>query len=268
MTTILAKADRGSSRSGGRPTGARVDATRMSHLRQAFGRLREARSVEQLRRKAVVEPCRSFGFDCAVLFSVRGAALVAESAHFEGDTESAEEFLRLAQSKRSDREPSRAAAEIVPTGPTAYVAAPIISEGEVVGILHADCRFSERPLGLHDRDTLWAFAEGVGYLLERAALRERLDTQRGSFSNLISAASKLEAELTPREHEVLALMGAGATNAEIASRLVISENTVKSHVKHVLCKLGAGNRAEAVSLYLLDQRGLGSDSNRSAPRVR
>lgn len=246
-------------------------ATPMSHLRQAFGRLRDARSVEQLMRKAVVETCRSFGFDRAVLFSVRGSALVAESAHFEGDSQSVEEFLRLAQSNRSRPEPSLLEAEVVRrrspimvTDPendprayalfpgdaetTAYVAAPIMPEGDVVGILHADCLFSGRPLGPHDRDTLWAFAEGVGNLLERAMLRERLDVR-----------CENDTDLTPREREVLVLMGGGATNAAIASRLFISENTVKSHVKHILQKLGAGNRAEAVALFLLAQRGGGSN---------
>lgn len=57
-------------------------------------------------------------------------------------------------------------------------------------------------------------------------------------------------QLSPRELDVLALMGSGATNAQIARRLVISEGTVKSHVRHILRKLGAANRAEAVSRWL------------------
>lgn len=55
--------------------------------------------------------------------------------------------------------------------------------------------------------------------------------------------------LTRREVEVLKLIAEGETNTRIAKRLVISEGTVKSHVKHVLRKLGACNRAEAVSLF-------------------
>jgi DNA-binding CsgD family transcriptional regulator/GAF domain-containing protein len=58
------------------------------------------------------------------------------------------------------------------------------------------------------------------------------------------------ANLTRREVEVLRLMAAGDTNGRIARRLVISEGTVKSHVKHILRKLGAANRAEAVSRWL------------------
>jgi DNA-binding CsgD family transcriptional regulator len=288
-------------------------AARMSRLRQAFGRLRDARSLHQLKRKAVVEACRGCGFDRAVLFSIRGSDLVAESAHFEGDPESAEEFLQVAQSERPHLEPSLLEAEIVRRRKpilvedarndtralelfaqgilsTSYVAAPVMPEGHVVGILHADCHFSERRLGQFDRDILWAFAEAVGYILERAVLRERLHLQRDNVSNLVSATggmlselaaaqidlvppdpqstpmsrngthagwtanSKVEADLTRREREVLLLMGAGATNAGIASRLVISESTVKSHVKQILRKLGAGNRGEAVSRYLLAQR--------------
>ena len=53
-----------------------------------------------------------------------------------------------------------------------------------------------------------------------------------------------------REIEVIELVSSGATNGQIASALVISESTVKSHVKHILRKLGASNRAEAVSLHL------------------
>jgi DNA-binding NarL/FixJ family response regulator len=59
--------------------------------------------------------------------------------------------------------------------------------------------------------------------------------------------------LTRREVEVLELMAQRRTNAAIASQLVISEGTVKQHVKHILRKLRAKNRAEAVSrLYQSD----------------
>jgi DNA-binding NarL/FixJ family response regulator len=49
---------------------------------------------------------------------------------------------------------------------------------------------------------------------------------------------------------VVELMARGASNGDIASELVIAEGTVKSHVKHILRKLHAANRAQAVSCYM------------------
>jgi DNA-binding CsgD family transcriptional regulator/GAF domain-containing protein len=63
-----------------------------------------------------------------------------------------------------------------------------------------------------------------------------------------------DAALTRRELDVLRLMSGGRTNGQIARQLVIAEGTVKSHVKHILRKLDAANRAEAVSRWLRTDR--------------
>jgi len=56
----------------------------------------------------------------------------------------------------------------------------------------------------------------------------------------------LSEKLTPREREILHLMVKGATNAEIAASLCLSTGTVKNHVSHILDKLGARDRAQAI----------------------
>ncbi len=61
-------------------------------------------------------------------------------------------------------------------------------------------------------------------------------------------------KLTDREMDVLRLLAQGQTNKEIADALGIAERTVKFHVSSILGKLGAANRAEAVTIAR--QRGL------------
>jgi DNA-binding NarL/FixJ family response regulator len=58
--------------------------------------------------------------------------------------------------------------------------------------------------------------------------------------------------LTGREREILQLLADGMSNADVAQRLFISQETVKSHVRHILAKLEADTRTHAVAIALRD----------------
>jgi RNA polymerase sigma factor (sigma-70 family) len=158
-----------------------------------------------------------------------------------------------------------------------YVAAPVLVEGRAVGFLHG----GGASLSQAHADALDDFGAGFALVFERAVLRRRLRDQRREIQRIASWAevrsSELSdsvidlstdhasdrerpaqaaeahagiAQLTAREQHVLKLMAAGKTNGDIARALVVTEGTVKFHVKNILRKLQATNRAEATSRYL------------------
>jgi len=108
----------------------------------------------------------------------------------------------------------------------------------------------------------WIFTNvlraGKGALLQTDASTEQIIRAIHSTSvGLISVdpsmvpepedADGLVEELTPREIDVLRLLAEGFANREIASRLEISEHTIKFHIRSILAKLGASTRTEAVT---------------------
>jgi DNA-binding CsgD family transcriptional regulator len=176
-----------------------------------------------------------------------------------------------------------------------YAAVPLIRDGGVIGFVHCDCFYQQRDLDEFDRQLLSLFAEGLSQALGRTSVLDQLGSIRNGFDQLSTALADVggnrmraavpvlggasvgsgsgeveveggearrerlvgeQYELTRREIEVLRLMAEGDTNGRIARRLVISEGTVKSHVKQILRKLRAGNRAEAVSRWLGVHRGV------------
>jgi DNA-binding NarL/FixJ family response regulator len=82
-------------------------------------------------------------------------------------------------------------------------------------------------------------------LLAPEVTRRVIAAFAGEDRPLPRAAHRL-AQLTEREHEVLVLLASGASNAEIATHLHLSEATVKTHVSRVLTKLGVRDRTQAV----------------------
>jgi DNA-binding NarL/FixJ family response regulator len=89
-----------------------------------------------------------------------------------------------------------------------------------------------------------AVAEGAAYLSPRIARRVITQWGTGRLDRIAPARERVAA-LTPRERDVLALVGAGRSNQEIARALRISEGTVKAHVSAILVRLDARNRVQA-----------------------
>jgi len=83
-------------------------------------------------------------------------------------------------------------------------------------------------------------------VLSATVTRQLLDQVGRRLPAAVSRVPENLAGLTEREREVLRLLAAGLSNAEIAGALVVSEATVKTHVSHLLGKLGLRDRVQAV----------------------
>jgi DNA-binding NarL/FixJ family response regulator len=131
--------------------------------------------------------------------------------------------------------------------------------------LSEQCRVLMLTISKSEEDLLGAIAAGAdGYLLKSAdpdELRRAIQLVNQGMSVLSPQITRQvlkaamagdqaripESSLSSREMEVLVCLAQGRTTAQIAAELYISENTVKTHVRHILEKLEASNRAEAVS---------------------
>jgi DNA-binding NarL/FixJ family response regulator len=93
-----------------------------------------------------------------------------------------------------------------------------------------------------------AVADGAAYLSPKVAARvvaHLAVTGAGALVGRRSAARARVDSLTAREREVLAFLGSGLSNGQIARRLHVVEGTVKAHVSSILARLGVDNRAAA-----------------------
>ena len=73
------------------------------------------------------------------------------------------------------------------------------------------------------------------------------ETNASPETTITAKQVKPDSVLSTRELEVLSLVGNGATNREIAEKLIISEHTVKSHLRSILSKLNIRNRQQAAA---------------------
>lgn len=304
-----------------RQTHKRYDA-----VRNALARLQGVKSIEQMLEKAPAALCRC-GFDRVIISSIEESTWTVQRVHIQADPDWADEIARagldhplqidhmLVESGMVRRRtpilvddvqsnPLTNAAIRAASLSRSYVAAPIMADGRVIGMLHADCYTSRRHVDRDDLAILGMFAEGFSYAFGRANLIERLHSARNQIQRMardvataaedlctaqttfgrsqdlgcdrpappvaasLAANTRIESLLSRREIEVLALMTQGKSNSEIATHLVIAEGTVKTHVKNVLRKLKAANRAEAVFRFMRMTAVEGPSTTESHPDAR
>jgi DNA-binding CsgD family transcriptional regulator len=271
--------------------GDRVDVVRS--LTAGIRRMKKAGSLQGLGRQACTELSDVLGFDSALLSFVEDDGFVVEESDhgLGGPTviprrECAAEraCIRLRDTTRTneaDMPASPGYRELL--GSAHYLVAPVIAKSRVIALLHVGRR-SEDGVSAGDIDVLDAFASAYTLLHEKMLNTERVQQQRTSIARAaarlteeadriaaaaisfdveddtrvepptIAADSALAATLSHRERQVFERLVLGASNAEIADELVITVETVKTHVKRILRKIGAINRSEAIALYLEDTR--------------
>jgi len=259
----------------------------MRSLTDGIRRMKKAGSLQGLGHQACTELRDALGFDNALLsFVENDGFVVEESIHGLGgptviprrDCLPERICIRLRDTVHTDETDMPAARgyrELL--GSPYYLVAPVIAESRVVALLHVS---RQGGAFVGDNDVLDAFASAYSLLHERMLNTERVQHQRTSIARAaarlteeadrIAAAaislndeygdpvkpptvapdSTLAATLSDRERQVFERLVLGASNADIAEELVITIETVKTHVKRILRKIGAINRSEAIALYM------------------
>jgi DNA-binding CsgD family transcriptional regulator len=250
--------------------------------------------------------CR-IGFGRVVFSRIQGNMSVARSAHIAGDADLTAAPPRVGRAHPQrvwqclpegagarDKGPipvtdpqSDPRVDGKPVGivtPNCRITAPVYVWQTPVALLHADVPTeSGSEVGAEQRDLLGLLTEGLGAIMERNIVAERMQSVRSAAEQHLqrthsltvlfeedldstkcseyaqtadneTITSDIAEHLTRRERQVLNLMAAGKTNAQIAARLFISDNTVKSHVRHIMQKLGTSNRTAVVARYQSSRR--------------
>lgn len=208
---------------------------------------------------------------------VRGASIPLLRAQLE--TEIARR--RAPAICRQAADDSRTFKEIVLVAETsAYVVAPIVVQRRVIGFLHADRPVERESIDDSDLEKVGTLSSSLAPVIERSLLAQRLHVESLRLAQIFDDASleikegpeapwsrvdihgirsipqtsprperlsRPDASLTPRELETLGFLRTGATNAQIAAGLAVSESTVKWHVRRIFKKLDVTTRAAAVA---------------------
>lgn len=203
-------------------------------------------------------PIRLVVVDDHALFRAGLISLLSEMDDFEllGEANDGESAIELVQRKK----PDLVLMDVNMPGMGGVEAVRMLRKSE-------SCRILMLTISKNDEDLFGAIAAGAdGYILKNAEPEELRQTialvAQGMFvlspqvtrqvvRAIGSDLNKVpESGLSSREMEVLDCLAQGKTTNQIAGKLFISENTVKTHVRHILEKLEASNRAEAVSKAL------------------
>src|SRR6202045_4571194 len=261
-------------------------------LTNGIRRMKKAGSLQGLGRQACTELC-ALGFDKALLSFVEEDGFVVEETDQRNGGPTVirrrgcvaeRDCIRLRDTVRTNKSDVPATSgyrELL--GSSQYLVAPVIVESRVVALLHV-CRRGDGSVSARDIDVLDTFASAYSLLHERMLNTERVQQQRTSIARaaarlteeadrIAAAAISLDVEndnrtepptiapdsalattLLDRERQVFERLVLGASNAAIADELVITVETVKTHVKRILRKIGAINRSEAIALYMDDAR--------------
>ncbi|MEV6362292.1 helix-turn-helix transcriptional regulator [Nocardia asteroides] len=257
--------------------GAASSATHLRMAAQAIARLHGARGVDDLLSRAA-DAMGVMGFDRALVSTTEGQRWHLHTMFVVDDRPWAEAILAAGRESSPTLDGHLVESDIVQrarpglvfdvqhnprvvrplvemTHCSSYAVAPLTMNGAVVGLVHGDYYFQRREADATARAMLAVFAAGLGHALAGARLLDGVTAVRTGLDRLTRSAPTVGEHpegpaLSARERDVVELLAAGRANRQIARDLAISEATVKTHITHILRKLGAANRAEAVAYWL------------------
>jgi two-component system nitrate/nitrite response regulator NarL len=132
----------------------------------------------------------------------------------------------------------------------------ILSVSDAVTDLFTAIKNGAQGYLLKDMDPM-EWVNYLGALLEEDSDIPKLMADRLFYrfkTGLVNKEDPIVQLLTPREHEILALVAKGITNRQIAESLFIAENTVKNHIKNLLEKLSFDNRVQLAAFAVKNER--------------